>query len=182
VAAPALSNSERLKSARWSTQTKNGGRPVRDYCRVNRRERRLVNIRYWADHAIEAMRVQVTRLDGGSENHRVDLDFYLIAAWRLMEQIRQAWVGYGVPGAEELWREFNDRFPYVDETRDWWIHATDRITNHSYFATDIMRATQPPTFVIRTRDLPELERIYQRFCQLLGPLPTDELSPLQPRS
>ncbi len=69
---------------------------------MNRRERRLVNIRYWADHAIEAMGVQVARLDGGSESYRVDLDFYLIAAWRLMEQIRQAWVRYGVPGAEEL--------------------------------------------------------------------------------
>ncbi len=60
---------------------------MRDSCDVNRRERRLVNIRYWADHAIEAMRVQVARLDGGSESHRVDLDFYLVAAWRLMEHI-----------------------------------------------------------------------------------------------
>lgn len=138
---------------------------------VNRRQRRLVNIRYWADHAIEAMRVQVSRLEGGSESHRVDLDFYLIAAWRLMEQIRQAWVGYQVPGAEELWREFNTRFPHLDETRDWWIHATDRIANHSYFATDIMRWSQPPTFVISTEDLPDLERIYERLCELLGPLP-----------
>lgn len=116
--------------------------------------------------------MQVGRLEGGSENHRVDLDFYLIAAWRLMEQIRQAWVGYQVPGAEDLWREFNTRFPYIDETRDWWIHATDRIVNRSYFANDIMRWTQPPTFVIRTDDLPELERIYERFCEVLGPSPS----------
>jgi hypothetical protein len=138
---------------------------------VNRRQQRLVNIRFWADQAIEAMRVQVSRLEGGSESHRVDLDFYLIAAWRLMEQIRQAWVGYQVPGAEDLWREFNTRFPYIDETRDWWIHATDRIVNHSYFANDIMRWTQPPTFLIRAEDLPDLERMYERFCELLGPLP-----------
>jgi hypothetical protein len=144
---------------------------AREPARVDRRQRRLGNIRYWADHAIEAMRVQVGRLDGASETHRVDLDFYLIAAWRLMEQVRQAWVGYQVPGAEELWREFNARFPYLDETRDWWIHATDRIVNHSYFADEIMRWTQPATFVIRTDDLPELERLYQRFCDLLGPLP-----------
>ena len=127
---------------------------------VNRRQRRLVNIRFWADQAIEAMRVQVSRLEGGSESHRVDLDFYLIAAWRLMEQIRQAWVGYQVPGAEDLWREFNTRVPYIiNETHDWWIHATDRIVNHSYFADDIMRWTQPPTFVIRTDDLPDLKRM-----------------------
>jgi hypothetical protein len=122
------------------------------------------------------MRVQVFRLDGRSESHRVDLDFYLIAAWRLMEQIRQAWVGYHLPGAEELWHEFNTRFPYIDETRDWWIHATDRIVNHSYFADEIMRWTQPPSFVIRTDDLPDLERMYERFCELLGPLP-DSKSP-----
>jgi hypothetical protein len=112
---------------------------------VNRRQRRLVNIRFWADQAIEAMRVQVSRLEGGSKSHRVDLDFYLIAAWRLMEQIRQAWVGYQVPGADDLWHEFNTRFPYIDETRDWWIHATDRIVNHSYFANDVMRWTAKST-------------------------------------
>jgi hypothetical protein len=123
------------------------------------------------------MRVQVFRVDGRSESHRVDLDFYLIAAWRLMEQIRQAWVGYHVPGAEELWHEFNTRFPYIDETRDWWIHATDRIVNHSYFADEIMRWTQPPSFVIRTDDLPDLERMYERSCELLGPLPDSKSRP-----
>jgi hypothetical protein len=138
---------------------------------VNRRQRRLVNIRYWADHAIEAVRVQVARLDGGTEHHRVDLDFYVIAAWRLMELIRQAWVGYQIPGAEDLWREFATRFPHLDETRDWWIHATDRIVNHSYFTDEILRWTQPATFVIRTDDLPDLEQFYDRFCELLGPLP-----------
>jgi len=69
-----------------------------------------------------------------------------------MEQIRQAWVGYQVTGAEDLWREFNTRFPYIDETRDWWIHATDRIVNHSYFADDIMRARSRRLSVIRTDD------------------------------
>ena len=58
-----------------------------------------------------------------------------------------------------------------DEPRDWWIHATDRVVNHSYFADDIMRRTQPPTFVIRTDNLPDLERMYERFCDLLGPFP-----------
>ena len=38
--------------------------------------------------------------------------------------------------ALDLWREFNTRFPYLDENRDRWIHATDRIVNHSYFADD----------------------------------------------
>lgn len=41
-----------------------------------------------------------------------------------------------------------------------------------------MRWTQPPTYVIRTDDLPDLERMYERFCGLLGPLPElDEPNP-----
>lgn len=138
---------------------------------MNRRQRRLINIRYWADHAMETMRVQVERLEQGSVQHRIDLDFYLIAAWRLMELIRQAWVGHEVFGAKELWRALNERFPYLDETRDWWIHASDRIPNHSYYSDEILRWTQPATFVIRTDDLPELEWFYEEFCTLLGPLP-----------
>lgn len=76
------------------------------------------------------------RLESGSESHRVDLDFYLVAAWRLMEQVRQA---MGRLPSARRWTygaSSNTRFPYLDENRDRWIHATDRIVNHSYFADD----------------------------------------------
>lgn len=137
----------------------------------NKRQHRLVNLRWYCDLAIEAARLQHSRvLAGGASRH--DIDFYLLSVWRLMELARQA-ADSDVDGAAEVRDGMMERWPLLGEVRNWWIHARS-VEWTTWFSDAVYRleaggSTRP---VIHVRDdQADVERFYDRLCAALGPLP-----------
>ncbi len=107
----------------------------------------------------------------GTGEPRYDLDFYVLAVWRLGEIARRAG-NLGIGDAEVVAIDMKTRLPYLDEVRNWWLHAKPDKVNHSYFSDGIMRWTQPPTFVVDIDDHDDVvERFYERLAAALGPPP-----------
>jgi hypothetical protein len=141
---------------------------------MNKRRRRLVNLRWYCDLAIEAARLQRTRvLAGGANRH--DVDFYLLSVWRIAELARQAATSK-VEGAAELHAEMIQRWPLLVEVRNWWTHARG-VEWTSWFSDSIYRldADGGARPIIHVRDdHDDVEFFCERLCALLGPLPTDD--------
>lgn len=138
---------------------------------MNERDRRLVNLRWYCTHAIEAARLQRQRVLR-TEALRYDLDFYLLCVWRLYELARQAGK-LKVADATTLQNEMRQRWPLLDEVRNWWTHAK-KIEWTSWFSDGIYRlhpdGTAVPVIDVED-DHQEVEAFYERLCAALPPLP-----------
>ncbi|HEY9562720.1 MAG TPA: hypothetical protein VIR30_03025 [Nocardioides sp.] len=140
---------------------------------MNKRQRRLVNLRWYCDLAIEGARIQRARVLAGGSRH--DIDFYLLSVWRLSELARQAATSK-VEGAAEVRAAMVERWPRLVEVRDWWVHA--RSVERTTWFSDCVYQQGPsgsPRSVIHVRhDHDEVEAFYERLCDVLGPLPTED--------
>ena len=139
--------------------------------RMRKRDRRLVNLRFFCDLAVQAARLQRSRVLGeGGTRH--DLDFYLLSVWRLSELAHQAGK-LGVQEAARVNESMHERWPLLSEVRNWWVHGK-QIEWTTWFDTSIDRL-QPDGNVRPVLDVEddhdEVERLYEQLCEALGPLP-----------
>jgi hypothetical protein len=112
-------------------------------------------------------------LAGDATRH--DIDFYLLAVWRLGELARQAATS-NVEGAAEVRADMIRRWPLLVEVRNWWTHARS-VEWTSWFADSVYRldAGGKARPVIHVRDdHDDVEAFYERLCLALGPLPADD--------
>jgi hypothetical protein len=144
---------------------------------MKQRERdRRAQYRFVADHAIEACRLQHERIASGDSAPRHDLDFYMLALWRLHEIARMTANRCSEPGAKDADAEFLAAVPGLKEVRDWWVHPPDpgELGWVSWFASDIVRLhpTGKTEYLVDAEDAqPAAERLYAALCSILGDLP-----------
>ena len=140
----------------------------------SKRERRLVNLRWYCDLAFEAAQLQRDRvLEGHGSRH--DLDFYVLSVWRLAELARQAADG-GIQDAGDIRAEMLKRWPFLGEVRNWWTHAHG-MEPTTWFSDSVYRLEPDggAVPVIHVKDDHEdVVRFYGRLCDALGPLPDRE--------
>lgn len=138
---------------------------------MNKQERRLVNLRWYCDLAVEAARLQHRRLQDG-ETSRPDVDFYVLSVWRLLELARQA-SDNDVVGARQIHNDMLARWPLLPEVRNWWIHA--RAMEWTTWFSDGIYRLQPDGGAVPVIDVLEdhgdVEHFYDQLCHALGPLP-----------
>ena len=95
--------------------------------------------------------------------------------WRLLELARQAHEN-AVQGAGEVHDEMLERWPLLPEVRNWWIHA--RGMEWTTWFSDGVYRLQPDGGAVPVIDVKDdhedVERIYDRLCLALGPLPDAE--------
>lgn len=129
----------------------------------------LTNLRWYCDLAIEGARLQHDRLLQDNTS-RCDMDFYLLCVWRLWELARRA-ASYRVREAETVQADMHDRWPFLDEVRNWWVHAKSMEWT-TWFSDGIyrMRPDDAAQRVIHIDDHEEVEQFYERLCEVLGPL------------
>ena len=138
---------------------------------LDKRRRRLVNVRWYCDLAIEAARLQHHRiLQGDASRH--DVDFYILSVWRLVELARQA-RDSDVTGAGDIYDEMVTHWPFLQDVRNWWTHA--RGMEWTTWFSDGVYRLQPGGGAVPVIDVKDdhedVERFYERLCLALGPLP-----------
>jgi hypothetical protein len=137
---------------------------------------RRAQYRFVADHAIEACRLQHDRVMSGQSTPRHDLDFYVMALWRLHEIARMVGNRCNEQAARDADNLFLEAVPGLKEIRRWWVHPPDpgEIGWVSWFEHDIARML-PDGGVEYLVDVelaqPAAERLYERLCKVLGELP-----------
>lgn len=130
--------------------------------------------RFPADSILDACRVQHDRITGLKSASRHDIDFYLLSVARLHELTRKTATKLQLPGADDLLKQFEDRFPLIKDQRDWLMHPAevDRVKSVAKFSDTIhMRFGQGTLRVLGADDQPAVEAFYLMLCDLLGELP-----------
>jgi hypothetical protein len=138
---------------------------------LDKRQRRLLNVRWYCDLAIDAARLQRRRILAGDAS-RHDLDFYILSVWRLVELARQA-RDNEVAGASDIYDGMLSRWPFLREVRNWWTHARGMEWT-TWFGGSVYRLQSDggavPVIDVKD-DHDDVERFYDALCLALGPLP-----------
>lgn len=148
-----------------------------DKSRMKKRERdRRAQYRFVADHAIEACRLQHGRIMSGQSTPRHDLDFYVMALWRLHEIARMVGDRCGEQAAKDADDVFLSEFPGLSKLRNWWVHPPDpgQLGWVSWFQRDIVRMLPDGgAEIIVDAEVAQsaAERLYETLCLVLGELP-----------
>ena len=140
---------------------------------TKRQRDRRAQYLFVAGHAIEACRLQHDRISTGKSVPRHDLDFYVMAQYRLHEIARMVANRCGEQGAKDADDAFLSEIPGLEEIRDWWVHPPDprKLGHVAWFIDDIARLLPGGNvefLVDRERAQPAAERLYERLRLILS--------------
>lgn len=142
------------------------------------RQNYLWQLRFIADHAIVAARLQRDRCTAcpPGQDPRHDLDFYALAVDRLVSAANKAATNCGVAGASAAKLRFEKDVPGVREWRNQYGHP-DPPGSHGWvtYGEAIMRLLPDGgvEYLVdpRHRHHEAAERLYAELADILGPLP-----------
>jgi hypothetical protein len=144
---------------------------------MKKRERdRRAQYGFVAGHAIEACRLQHQRITSGQSAPRHDLDFYVMALWRLHEIARMVGNRCSEQAAKDADELFLSELPRLSKLRNWWVHPPDpgRLGWVSWVQQDIARMLPDGSaeFLVDVEVAqPAAERLYETLRWVLGEPP-----------
>jgi hypothetical protein len=147
---------------------------------VGKKQDRRYQLRFESDLAIEAVRLQYRRCVDEThpecERSRFDIDFYVVALWRLREAARMTRDRVHDERMRGPLKAFEAELPHLKGLRDKMTHTDpDRefVQHVTMFSDEVLRL-QPGgvEYLLQLeRAQPEAEMLYEALCDVLGELP-----------
>jgi len=141
------------------------------------RARQLKRIQYYkgaAEHWREAIRVQKERCLEAKKDFRIDLNFYVVAVFRLREVARQAKDRLNLPVLNDAIERFDARWPRFKELRNEEEHITGPSGQFPlgawYFQNSVadLKAHGKVEYLVHIEHMEsDVEALYGAICEVL---------------